>query len=107
MGCVSPTWPPARASPQSMGELVDDLETKGYVERRPDPADRRAKRIHLTERDERTLAPSTRQSRWRTTYYGFWDSNDTSFCEAPSRTSSRRKIAVIDRGNRRGSQLYQ
>ena len=35
---------------QSMGELVDDLETKGYVERRPDPADRRAKRIYLTER---------------------------------------------------------
>jgi DNA-binding MarR family transcriptional regulator len=35
---------------QSMGELVDDLEAKGYLERRPDPADRRAKRIHLTER---------------------------------------------------------
>ena len=35
---------------QSMGELVDDLETKGYVERRPDPTDRRAKRIYLTER---------------------------------------------------------
>ena len=35
---------------QSMGELVDDLETKGYLERRPDPNDRRAKRIHLTAR---------------------------------------------------------
>ena len=35
---------------QSMGELVDDLEAKGYVERRPDPLDRRAKRIHLTKR---------------------------------------------------------
>jgi DNA-binding MarR family transcriptional regulator len=35
---------------QSMGELVDDLETKGYLERRPDPDDRRAKRIHLTTR---------------------------------------------------------
>ena len=35
---------------QSMGELVDDLEVKGYVERRPDPGDRRAKRIHLTDR---------------------------------------------------------
>lgn len=33
---------------QSMGELVDDLVRKGYVERREDPADRRAKRIHLT-----------------------------------------------------------
>jgi DNA-binding MarR family transcriptional regulator len=37
---------------QSMGELVDDLEAKGYLERRPDPADRRAKRIHLTERGQ-------------------------------------------------------
>lgn len=35
---------------QSMGELVDDLEGKGYLERRPDPTDRRAKRIYLTER---------------------------------------------------------
>ncbi len=35
---------------QSMGELVDDLEAKGYLERRPDPDDRRAKRIHLTDR---------------------------------------------------------
>ena len=35
---------------QSMGELVDDLEVKGYLERRPDPDDRRAKRIYLTER---------------------------------------------------------
>lgn len=37
---------------QSMGELVDDLETKGYLERRADPTDRRAKRIRaqLVER---------------------------------------------------------
>ncbi len=35
---------------QSMGELVDDLEAKGYLERRPDPKDRRAKCIHLTGR---------------------------------------------------------
>ena len=35
---------------QSMAELVDDLEANGYLERRPDPDDRRAKRIHLTER---------------------------------------------------------
>ena len=35
---------------QSMGELVDDLEAKNYLERRPDPKDRRAKRIHLTKR---------------------------------------------------------
>ncbi len=34
---------------QSMGELVDDLVAKGYLERREDPADRRAKRIYLTD----------------------------------------------------------
>src|SRR3954451_4149349 len=35
---------------QSAGELVDDLVELGYVERIPDPADRRAKLICLTER---------------------------------------------------------
>ncbi|MFJ9871078.1 MarR family winged helix-turn-helix transcriptional regulator [Streptomyces sp. NPDC101165] len=35
---------------QVIGTLVDDLERLGYVERRPDPADRRAKLIFPTER---------------------------------------------------------
>jgi DNA-binding MarR family transcriptional regulator len=35
---------------QSAGELVDDLVDLGYVERIPDPEDRRAKLICLTER---------------------------------------------------------
>jgi len=34
---------------QSMGELVDDLVSKGYLRRQEDPADRRAKRIYLTD----------------------------------------------------------
>ena len=46
---------------QSMGELVDDLEAKGYLERRPDPKDRRAKRIHLTKRG-RTNARIAKQA---------------------------------------------
>lgn len=33
---------------QSLGELVDDLERRGYVEKREDPADRRAKLVRLT-----------------------------------------------------------
>lgn len=33
---------------QSIGEIVDDLVALGYVERVPDPADRRAKLIQLT-----------------------------------------------------------
>ncbi|MFE5091871.1 MarR family winged helix-turn-helix transcriptional regulator [Streptomyces sp. NPDC056638] len=43
----------ARASGQHkqvIGTLVDDLERLGYVERQPDPADRRAKLICPTER---------------------------------------------------------
>jgi DNA-binding MarR family transcriptional regulator len=42
----------ARASmtPQAMGELVDDLQQLGYVERIPDPSDGRAKLIVLTDR---------------------------------------------------------
>lgn len=45
---------------QSMGELVDDLEAKGYLERRPDPHDRRAKRIHLTARGRKNVAVAKR-----------------------------------------------
>ncbi len=39
----------ANMTPQSMGGIVDELESMGYVERRPDPRDRRAKLITLTE----------------------------------------------------------
>lgn len=35
---------------QTMGYLVDDLQTLGYIERVPDPNDRRAKILRLTER---------------------------------------------------------
>ena len=40
----------AGMTPQAAGELVDQLEALGYVERRPDPTDRRAKRIYCTDR---------------------------------------------------------
>jgi DNA-binding MarR family transcriptional regulator len=38
----------AGLSLSSMAELVDDLESLGYVQRRPDPSDRRAKLVLLT-----------------------------------------------------------
>jgi DNA-binding MarR family transcriptional regulator len=37
-------------SKQAVGEVVDDLERLGYVERDADPEDRRAKVIRLTKR---------------------------------------------------------
>jgi len=37
---------------QSVGEIVDNLVALGYVERIPDPADRRAKLIRLTAKGE-------------------------------------------------------
>ena len=40
----------AQLTKQSMGYLVDYLQECGYVERRPDPTDRRASLIFLTER---------------------------------------------------------
>ena len=49
---------------QSMGYLVDDLEALGYVERVPDPTDRRAKVVRLTARGravEKTVRKVIRQ----------------------------------------------
>jgi DNA-binding MarR family transcriptional regulator len=40
----------AQITKQSMGYLVDYLEQRGYVERRPDPTDRRVALICLTDR---------------------------------------------------------
>jgi len=39
----------ALMTPQAMGELVDDLVARGYLERAPDPTDGRAKLIRLTD----------------------------------------------------------
>lgn len=40
----------AQITKQSMGYLVDYLEQQGYLERRPDPDDRRVTLIGLTDR---------------------------------------------------------
>jgi DNA-binding MarR family transcriptional regulator len=46
----------ASITKQSAGEIVDDLAARGYVKRIPDPNDRRAKLICLTERGEEAQA---------------------------------------------------
>ena len=48
----------ANMTPQSMGELVDELERSGYVVRQPDPTDRRAKLVVLTALGEKTVRAS-------------------------------------------------
>ena len=45
----------ARMTKQSMSELVDHLEERGYVERTPDPDDRRAQRVRLTKKGWRAV----------------------------------------------------
>ncbi len=50
----------ARMTNQSMGYLVDALESRGYVERRPDPADRRAALVMITDRGREQVAAARR-----------------------------------------------
>jgi MarR family transcriptional regulator, transcriptional regulator for hemolysin len=53
--------------PITLTRLIDRLAVAGWVERRPDPADRRAQRLYLTARaeplleDMRGLASATRE----------------------------------------------
>jgi DNA-binding MarR family transcriptional regulator len=48
----------ANMTPQAMKDLVDDLVRLGYVARRPDPTDGRAKLVTLTERGRACIAAS-------------------------------------------------
>jgi DNA-binding MarR family transcriptional regulator len=45
----------ARVTKQSAAFLVDHLEAAGYVERVPDPADRRARLVRLTARADKVV----------------------------------------------------
>ena len=58
---------------QAVGEVADDLERLGYVERAPDPGDRRAKLIQLTDRGADAQAAAMRifadiECRWAERY---------------------------------------
>ncbi len=43
----------ARVRKQTVAQAVEELEQLGYVERRPDPSDRRARLVFLTDRGRR------------------------------------------------------
>ena len=50
----------AQMTNQSMGYLVDALERRGYVERTPDPADRRAALVVITNRGRQQITTARR-----------------------------------------------
>ena len=43
-------------SKQGAGQIIDDMERRGYVVRKPDPTDGRARLLHLSARGEAALA---------------------------------------------------
>ena|SRR2546430_987919 len=47
-------------SKQGAGQLIDDMERRGYVERRPNPDDRRARLLYLSEKGRTALAAARR-----------------------------------------------
>lgn len=63
----------AKLTKQSVGEIVDDLVMRGYAKRIPDPGDKRAKLICLTERGEQAQAHGRKlfakvEKRWAERY---------------------------------------
>jgi DNA-binding MarR family transcriptional regulator len=50
----------ANMTPPAMAELVDDLQSAGYLERVPDPSDGRAKLVRPTRAGRRILAGALR-----------------------------------------------
>lgn len=51
----------ARVRKQTMAQAVEDLEKRGYVERRPDPHDKRGRLVFLTEKGQQ-VRPAAMQA---------------------------------------------
>ncbi len=78
---------------QAVGEVADDLEQLGYVERIPDPDDRRAKIIRLTDRGWEAQRAASRifadiENRWA-----------AEFGERQMRTLRRTLEAITERAH--------
>jgi DNA-binding MarR family transcriptional regulator len=50
-----------RVRPQSMGQMLAELESQGLVSRRPDPKDKRRTLLELTDTGRETLAADRRR----------------------------------------------
>lgn len=81
-----------RIAPRSATEVVDQLQAKGLVGRQPDPADRRATRIVLTEEGARARA-RIREERRRQAGDFF------SVLSAPDRAELARLLAELVRSH--------
>ena len=72
---------------QSRGQVVDDLTGRGYIERFPDPTDKRAKLIRLTKKglDAQRIGFS-----WFAKLEDDWSRPSAPTASAPSAPSSKR-----------------
>jgi hypothetical protein len=79
-----------------MGQLVDELEELCYVERRPDPVDRRAKRIHLTRKGKRRSRWSGKLlAKWTVLWKLFSEKSDTRISGGHLRRSWKRPVSLL------------
>ncbi len=74
-------------SQQSIGELVDELERRGYVDRRPDPTDRRARLVTLTPKGSRAVREA----------YAIIDAMEADYAERAGTDDYRAARATISR----------
>jgi DNA-binding MarR family transcriptional regulator len=78
-----------RITPRSVTDVVDSLEERGLVIRRPDPADRRATALSLTMEGERLVEEIDAATRDDArAYFGLLDEGD--------RQALRRILAALD-----------
>jgi DNA-binding MarR family transcriptional regulator len=73
----------AAVDPMTMVRILDRMETDGLIERRPDPADRRARCLYLTARGRKLLAE-------------IWHLADLTRAETFKGISSRQRKAFMD-----------
>ena len=81
-----------RIQPPSMTRIVNGLEERGYVARRPDPSDRRQCLVTVTEAGRRIiLANRQRRDEWLTVRIADLDPAE--------RTVLRQAVAILDKVN--------
>lgn len=78
-----------RVRPQSMAQTVADLESAGFVDRRPDPGDRRRALVSLTESGVAAIQASRREREG-------WLAGEIAKLSAADRRTLARAVELID-----------